>query len=110
MSEKIQMYLALQFGKQGKHQCVFPAQIAALFLLTFCLQSLSSLVRNPCCLAQEVLAVDEKNQGSFQSRMTVLVPLLARFQGSSALGSELKGLWHGPGVLSRYPCWKAASV
>lgn len=87
-----------------------PAQIAALFLLTFCLQSLSSLVRNPCCLAQEVLAVDKKKQGSFHSRMTVLVPLLARFQSGSALGSELKGLWHGPGVLSRYPCWKAASV
>ena len=87
-----------------------PVYIAALFLLTFCLQSLSSLVRNPRCLAQEVLAVGEKRQGSFHGRMTVLVPLMAGFQGSSALGPELKGVWHGPGVLSRYPRWKGASV
>lgn len=48
------------------------------------------MVTNPCCLAQEVLAIDEKCRGSFHGRMTVLVPLLARFQGGSALGSELK--------------------
>lgn len=48
----------------------------------------------------------EKRQGSFHGRTAVLVPLLARFQGGGALGSELKGLWHGPGALSSYPRWK----
>lgn len=67
-------------------------------------------MRNPRCLAQEVLAVDEKREGSFHGRMTVLVPLLARFQGGSALGSELKGFWHGLGVLRRYPRCKGTSV
>lgn len=73
-----------------------------MFLLTFCLQSQLTGEKS-CCLSEEVLAIDEKSQGSFYSKVTVLVPLLARFQGNSDMGPEPKGLWHGSGVLSRYP-------
>lgn len=73
-----------------------------MFLLGFCLQSQLTGEKS-CCLSQEALAIDEKSQGSFYSEVTVLIPLLARFQGSSDMMPELKGLWHGSGVLSRYP-------
>lgn len=73
-----------------------------MFLLTFCLQSQLTGEKS-CCLSQEVLAIDEKSQGSFYSKVIVLIPLLARFQGGSAMRPELTGLWHGSGVLSRYP-------
>lgn len=73
-----------------------------MFLLSFCPQSQLTDEKS-CCLSQEVLAIDEKSQGRFYSKVTVLVPLLARFQGSSAMRPELKELWYGSGVLRRYP-------
>lgn len=102
MSEKIQVGLDLQCRGQAIHQYIFLLQSKLLFLLTFCFQSQLTGEKS-CCLSQEVLALDEKSQGSFYSKVTVLISLLARFQGSSDMRPEPKGLWNGSGVLSRYP-------